>query len=185
MVNSINKNHEKCLNIKEISEPATDTQIAYARRLGIKFPQNVSKHDISALICRKVDCDSAPNPSLIEYAYDKGLLFSKYIGKKALYNKIFHELGLEDKVAFFCLYVYNNELGGSDFNLNNSKYKDYFYEFAKKNRSNKSFISSMNRYDGRSLSSRGAYGGSKETIAYKSVLSFLKDSSIIINELLR
>jgi hypothetical protein len=79
----------------------TDRQLSYAQALGITIPPDACLDDVSALISRAVDNDSEPNKGLIEYASNKGLTFSVYVGKKALYNFIFYSLQLYDKIAFF------------------------------------------------------------------------------------
>ncbi len=92
--------------IEELPEPATSAQIKYAKALQIDIPPNPTKDDLSALISREVDNDSASNPELIAFAEGRGLSFSKFIGKKALYNLIFNNLPQEDKIAFFAFSVY-------------------------------------------------------------------------------
>ncbi len=89
---------------EELPEPATDAQIQYAKALQIDIPLNPNKDDLSALISRKVDNDSDPSPELVEFAFEKGLSFSEYIGKKALYNFVFHSLSTQDRIEFFCIF---------------------------------------------------------------------------------
>lgn len=144
--------------------------------------RDVCLYDASAIIRRRDENDSAPNPELIAYATELHLKFSYYIGKKSLYGLIFNLLDLEDKIAFFIFCIYRYKTNDRQGNLNHHPYHDLFYDFARENISNESFIKSMNKYSGSELRYFGNYtvdgstfhGGSTNTIAYKSAISFLK-----------
>jgi hypothetical protein len=168
-------------------EEPTDRQQEYAKGLGIDIPADACKEDVSALISRAVDSDSVPNHGLIEYASNKGLTFSEYIGKKALYNLIFYNLNLNDKIAFFCFSVYRYLSDDRHANLDTSPHRDIFYLFAQQYEGDKNFVSSMEKYEGKDLRyfgkikiEKGNYvtditGGSIATTAYKTVSNFLHE----------
>lgn len=163
-------------------EPATEAQLKYANNLNINVPNNVSKDDLSVLIQKKLDFDSDPNPELIDFANEIGMDFSKYIGKKSLYNLIFNKLELKDKIAFFIFCIYRWLSDDRKGNLAKHPYKLVFYEFSNIMISNERFIKSMNNYSGSDLrffgvlkfdNGRETYGGSQNTIAYKYCIEFL------------
>lgn len=167
---------------EELPEPANDAQIQYAKSLQIDIPLNPNKDDLSALISRKVDKDSDPNPELVEFAVEKGLSFSKYIGKKALYNLVFQSLSKEDRIAFFAFSVYRWLSEDRHGNLASHNYCDVFYDFAREQLNNDSFIKSLDKYAGADLRFFGTLrfadggetqGGSTNTIAYKTCAKFV------------
>jgi hypothetical protein len=167
---------------EELPESATSAQIEYARALQIEIPANPTKDDLSALIGKKKDNDSEPNPGLVEFAIEKGLSFSKYIGKKALYNLVFHSLSKEDRIAFFAFSVYRWLSEDRHGNLESHKYCDIFYDFAREQLTNEGFIKSLDKYAGADLRFFGTlkfadgnetYGGSTNTIAYKVCADFI------------
>jgi len=176
------------LEIEEISfEPATDRQLEYALSLGIKIPHDAYKNDLSALIDRAIEHDNESNPELIEYATDKGMMFSEYIGKNRLYSMIFSELSIVDRIAFFCFSVYRDLSGDMHANLDTSPLREIFYEFAEQYTNDKKFTASLERYAGHELQVFGTVqvesndgiaivsGGSVRTYAYKIVAEYLRD----------
>ena len=158
----------------------TDSQ---KEALGNIYLGDVCQYDASEILGRQYSNDSVPNPELISYAIGCGMKFSYYIGKKALYDQIFRTLELKDKIAFFVFCVYRFATDDRKGNLNTHLYRDLFYTFAEENRANESFIKSMTKYSGKELRYFGTLtingttsydGGSKNTIAYKTAISFLK-----------
>lgn len=168
----------------EKSCQATEKQIDYLKDLtSNSVPATLSLEDASALITRITEHDHIPNPQLFEFATQMHIGVSYYVGKKALYNIIFGNLGDLDRIAFFTFNVYkcisNNY---SIANMNDSSYKNLFYEFASSVQDDSSFLTSMNKYSGESLRFFGTKtingytitGGSKNTIAFKKARDFLK-----------
>lgn len=167
---------------EELPEPATVSQIEYAKSLRIDIPANPTKEDLSALISRKMDNDSDPHPELVEFAIEKGMSFSTHIGKKALYNLLFNSLSLEDRIAFFAFSVYRWLSEDRRSNLETHPYAIDFYDFAREQISNESFVKSLDKYTGADLRFFGvlkfADGGetqasSTNTIAYKTCANFI------------
>jgi hypothetical protein len=174
------------LEINEIPfRPPSDRQLEYAHDLGVKIPKDACLEDAIALISFAVDSDSTPNPDLIEYATNKGFMFSKCIGKKSLYNLIFNNLPPVDKIAFFCFSIYRYLSDDRNGNLDTSPYRDTFYSFAQQYEEDKKFVSSMLTYEGKDLRYFGTmrikeddeaitvYGGSVSKTAYKIVADYL------------
>lgn len=166
----------------------TERQLDYAKSLGIKVQDDMSVEDVSALISRKVDSDNQdPQPGLIEFAREHRLVFSDYIGKKALYSLVFRELGDMDRVAFFAFSIYRFISDDRAANLNQHTYNKLLYEFASKYVNDKKFMSSMNRYDGENIRFFGKLrvenseytGGSTRTQAFRDAKKFLLDNSLI------
>ena len=196
-VPNITTPHDMVLQHKYLNEPfeikeipfelPTERQLAYANGLGIKIPQDACIEDVSALLSRAEDSDSSPNEELIEYATNKELTFSKYIGKKALYNLVFYKLPELDKIAFFCFSVYRYVSDDRHANLDTSPHRDAFYSFAQQYVGDKKFINSILKYEGKDLRYFGTMqiteddrtfkvnGGSINTIAYKTVSNFLHE----------
>ena len=155
----------------------TERQRAYALSSGIQIPDGATFYDVSALLDRIENNDNSdPRPELIEYADSKEMIFSKYIGKKALYNLIFYCLDGTEKIAFFLLCVYRWLSDDRYANLNDHKYRDRFFKLAEELALDSSFVKSMNRYSGEEIRFFGEIrrpngecynGGSVNTIAYK------------------
>ena len=97
----------KSITVVEPDTP-TDRQLAYAIDLGIQVAPDMCKQDVSACIDRVVSRDGEPKPGLKEFADAKSILFSEFIGKKALYNAVFGGLTGIDKTAFFIFCIYYN-----------------------------------------------------------------------------
>ena len=168
------------------NDPPTDRQLEYAKDLGIRIPKNACKEDVSALISRSVDNDdSVPNPELIDFATQHHLMFSSYIGKKALYDLVFRELPLEDKIAFFCFSIYRYLCEDRTANLEKSRHKQLFYLFAAEYSANEKFVEKMLEYHGRDLryfgtlkvkTENGSFittGGDTKNYAYKAAKTYL------------
>ena len=162
--------------------PPTDRQLEFANDLGINIPDDVNKINISYMIDSKLGNDSIPNPELVEFAYNRKILFSKYSGKKSLYNAIFSQLPLLDKIAFFYFSMYRYLSEDRKGNLDTHPSKDTFYNLATKQLENQAFITSMNKYSGEQVrffgtittsNGRQVDGGSTNTIAYKTASSDL------------
>lgn len=167
--------------------PPTDRQLNYAKDLGITIPGGATLKDVSALIDRKLDYDGEPKQGLIEFATNRGFLFSMYIGKKELYNLIFRELDTKGRIAFHIFSVYRYLSDDRHANLDTSPHKNKFYAFADKMIQNKSFMNSLNRLEGQDLRFFGRLivgniemdGTSTNTISYKTAVAYLKENNLI------
>lgn len=169
------------------THPATAHQKEYAESLGINFPENATKSDIQALVDQFLDEDvNAPNP-LIDYARNHNILCSSYVGYKYLHKLMFDNLELIDLSAFFIYCVYQDLLGELHENLDTHSHHEVFYHFAKSHEKDFYFTESLKDYFGEELlafgkrtipfpdgSTRTLYGGSKQTIAYKTALAYLE-----------
>jgi len=171
-------------------DPPTERQLEYAKSLSIKIPEKACKTDVSALINRAVNKDGEPNEGLIEFATNKRIFFSKYIGKTALYNLVFYELPDLDRVAFFVFSIYRYISDDRHANLDTHPYHEKFYEFAESVVKDERFMKSMKKYSGADLKFFGELttsdgwthtGGSVNTIAFKTAREFLIKNHLINN----
>ena len=171
--------------IKPPPPPPTANQLEYARDLKISIPNNANLWDVSAMISKKTGKDSDPNPDLVEFAKEIGLTFSDYIGKRALYNLIYANLTNNDKIAFFVFCVYRWISDDRRGNLNKHPYRQQFYWFANGQIENTKFLKSLENYNkgedirffGKIIYPDGDehYGGSTNTLAYKTCVAFLNE----------
>ena len=179
------------IEITEIlPEPATAAQKAYAADLGIDFPDDISKKDMSYLISRVVDDrDSDPNPELLDFAQGRGLDFNPYIGKRALYNLIWNSLEGVDKIAFFVFCVYRYTTDDRRGNLDEHPYCHVFYSLAEMLNQDKRFLNSMGGYIGEDLrffgilhTNNGDFrGGRTDSYAYQLVAGVIKEITTVSN----
>lgn len=177
------------VSIEKVFWPPSDSQVAYARDLGAKVTPDMCKEDLSAIISYRVDSDSAPNPDLIKFADSKDIVFSSYIGKKALYNLILYKLNDLDATAFFIFSIYRYYSNDRQGNLNLSRHKSKFYEFAELVVSNPSLLKSLHdNYRGADLrffgtlktsSEVSSSGGSRSTAIFKRAKQFLIESKLL------
>jgi hypothetical protein len=164
------------------TEP-TEKQIEYAKDLNIGLKKEYTREDVSSLIDRAVNADRTdPNPGLIEFASNRGLMFSLCIGKKALYDLIYNHLEPLDKLAFYCFCVYRSAFEDRHPNLDTSPIKDIFYFFAEKYINDKAIMRTIESYSGSDIrffgSFKGYEGASKNTRAYKRAYEYLNESPI-------
>lgn len=173
---------------KPLFEPPSEAQLNYAKKLEIEIPDHASTSDVSALISRKEDDDFLPTPAMLDYAYEEGLYFSEYIGNKALYNIIFHNLPLDRKISFFAYRVYVFHTNDGNDNPNHHSKNSYFKEYASRQIGNESFVRSLSKHTGSELITFGEFreidgvsvlGASKNTVAYQSTLKFLKERGLL------
>ena len=167
----------------ELNYPSQN-QINYALKLGIKIPESATSFDIYCLLTRYEDGDPTNgNLELLEFAGNRGLLYSKFIGKKSLYNLIFDELNDLDRIAFFIFCIYRYLSDDRDGNLDTHINKQSFYDFANEHLYDQKFLKSMNEYSGQSLrffgslivNNRALKGGSIDTYAYKEAAKYLNE----------
>lgn len=174
------------INAENYDEP-TEKQIDYATDLGIEIPQEISRKDLSRLISIYEDDDNPANPDLIEFALNRNIITTKYIGKNALYNHVWDTLQGIDKIAFFVFCVYRFCSDDRRGNLDTHPYKGVFYNIANELSSDDDFLRSMNKYYGSDIKFFGQFtvrhangdivsttGGSAKTTSYKAVCNCLK-----------
>lgn len=170
------------------TKPATNMQRDYAKRIGIILPEEATESDARALIDRALDDDMEASKGLLDYAREKGMLCSDYIGSKALHNQLFDNLSVEDRTSFFCFCIYKFHIRGDEENLLNHPKKAVFEAFGKQYAKDTYFQESLEEYVGEELIAFGkskqlvngvlknVYGGSIYTRAYKVAYAYIKDN---------
>jgi len=162
----------------------TENQIRYAKDLNINITEGLTIDDVSALIDKKVNKDIDPKTGIIDFANERKLGFSIYIGEMSLYNLVFDCLEGVDRIAFFILSIYKWVADDNQTNLNKHIHRNRIYQFATALKDDEQFLRSMNKYSGQDLLYFGdmtqgngvivANGYSRNTIAYKKVAEYLK-----------
>jgi hypothetical protein len=168
-------------------EPPTESQLAYARDLGLPIPQNATKADVSDLISVKVDRDKPSTPRHRAFAELFGLEATPYVGKRALFNRIqatLCEPGREKELLSWFTYRVYRELTGAKDDLPVQGPNDpLIIKIAESFVRNEQVINSIRRYKGGELIWFGEWttpdgyvhqGGSNRTAAYKEVSSSVK-----------
>lgn len=174
------------------NRPPTERQLSYAESLGITVTDDMCFEDVSCLISGKTDDRNPPKQGLIDFADSHNIAFSNYIGKRALYNKVFYGLPQRDAIAFFVFSVYRHLSDDRESNLDKSFYKDSFYEFADAYENDNKFVKSLyDNYQGEDLRFFGTLhtingydeswhsGGNARTYAFKCAKQFLYDKYLI------
>lgn len=167
--------------------PATAMQKDYARSLGIVLPETATKSDAKALIDLELDSDEPASDELKDFAREKGMQFSDYVGNKYLHNLLFDNLELKDKIIFFCFCIYKCQFDDSKEQILEHPYMEVFQRFGEQYMKDNFFIASMEEYLGEELVAFGKtekvtkegkkktiYGGSIYTRAYKNAYDYLK-----------
>jgi hypothetical protein len=181
--------------VEEVTElppdPPTDRQLEYAKDLGISIPPDATKDDLSDLISLKVDKDQPSTERHREFVKKYGIELTEFVGKKALFDRIQAALvapGREKELlSWFTFRVYR-ELAKSAANAPIQGPDDQtIQEIAEELVSDEKIVKSIRRYEGRELIWFGEWtspdgyvhtGGSNRTVAYKQVLSLLKEKAI-------
>ena len=172
----------------EIFDDPTEAQLNYAANLGIKVPADATKQDVSAMLDFKENNDNAPNVRLLSFAYQQNLYVSKYIGEERLYDFLFEALDLPIKIVFFIFSIYEHSTKTRTYNPNEHPLKASFVDFSNLYVSDDRFVKSMNRYRGSDLRYFGetnlgdheySFGGSRDTIAYKAAINFLRSRGLV------
>lgn len=168
-------------------DSATERQREYAIALGLTFPADITKSAMSELISKKVDNDGDPNPGLMDFARAHGIDFSPFVGKRALYNRIFGLLSNQDKARFFVFSIYRWLSEDREANLEVSTKRDELDIVARQLLGNPKALKSLLRYEGQDLRFFGeatfagmrCQGGSDKTIAYREACQLLKARSLL------
>lgn len=158
------------ITVEQMQEP-TERQVDYALDLGASLPSGACFEDISAIISRIVDDDEeGPLEAFGEFAHAIGIKFSRFIGKRALYNITFNEATERDRAALYAYAVYVSLVGGKLGNLLISPLRDVFYQFADVALSDTALMKSLNGRSGADLTAPN-----KNTIAYKAAVQFIRE----------
>lgn len=163
-------------------------QIECARELGIKPPENITSEEMTDLLNISRNKDKPATERHKDFARSYGITFSNYIGKKALFDRIYEELrkpGREkDMLSWFTFRVYRELMHSSVLREINQPDDQIIIEVVNELINQQSVIDSARRYSGRDLIWFGVFtgdngftysGGSNRTIAYRKVASLLRE----------
>lgn len=171
--------------------PPTEKQLALCEQYGIILSDNDTSEDVSELLSSYFEHDTkSPSEGLKEFATNHKIIFSSYIGKKRLYDKVFYKLNIENKIAFFIFSIYRYITDDRESNLDTHPHKNIFYEFAQDQLNNDTFIQSLKTYKGRDLRFFGKIsfsddpyknyiGGNITTYAFKTAHEYLINVGMI------
>lgn len=175
-----------------VENPPTTRQLDYAKSLGIAIPENVDKFDLSDLISRRVDEDQPSVQKDWDLARFFDIVFTQYIGRIALYNRIQEELSVPGRerelLSWFSFNVYRDLLGGEQNIPSNGLSNHLVKAVASKLIEDNQVLKSVRRYRGSELLIFGEYtlpkgytceGGSRRTIGYETVATILKEKGNI------
>ncbi len=133
-------------------EKPTESQLEYARDLGIVLPEDIGKADVSAILSRVVDGETdestekilgpdtrqyeviplpGPDVDFAAFAQQSGIKFSKYIGGDALFNQVVYSLEGGEKAAFYAYCVLCYETKSPIKNMLEHPRLNDFYAYAK------------------------------------------------------
>lgn len=171
-------------------EKPSDDQLETCQDYNIPVPPDACKQDVSALIAAHFGDKSPPSEGLKEFATNHQIVFSSYIGKKLLYDKVFQGLDIEDKIAFFIFCVYRYLSDDRRSNLDTHPYRNIFYDFAREKVGSKRYINSLIKYEGKNLRFFGSLtfddnmqhnykGGRTDLLAYREAKQYLIDAGAI------
>lgn len=146
------------------NDAPTDKQVKYLHSWNVEVPAGAVKEDVSAILTRLEDSYSVvteervsprevverirpldgPSEEFAQYADAMGILFSKYIGKDALFGSTVYDLDGREKAAFFayCVLCAHDQKPIGD--LRASKYAEQIYMFADMAASDDSVMRSIN-----------------------------------------
>lgn len=94
-------------------EAPTEKQLAYAKDLGIRFPDDVSKGDMTCLISRAVGDDSEKSPAsdIVDLAMALDIKFSPYIGADGLLRLMFFSAADAQRGAMYAYAIHQRNAG--------------------------------------------------------------------------
>lgn len=168
-------------SVEEIAvQPATERQLAYAADLGIVIPDGISKDEISDLISLSTSDDKPSTERHRAFAEGFGLEPTQYIGKKLLFDGIWNTLEepmrQSEMLQWFTFRVYRQLVNRSVGAPIDSPFDPVILEVAQELAKDEKAVSSIKRYEGRSLIRFGEWstpdgstysGGSTRTIGFK------------------
>lgn len=173
--------------------PVADRQMKYAKTIGIKLPEGITRGDAEAIINRELDDDEAAVSGLIAYARSKEIKCSDYVGNKYLHNLLFDHLKEADKAAFFCFCIYKFFVSEAEQqgNLEDDEHSQLFVQFGEEKAKDYYFTASLDEYYGEEIiyfgkcervvngKKKTIYGGSVLTRAYKEAYAYLEENKLI------
>ena len=118
--------------IVEAAEDATESQLAYAKDIGLNVPKGACKYDLSALLSRAENNDErAAIPGVLEFLAGRGWRGSSLIGYGAMLEAVMNFLPEpRDGIAFYAYYIDQTENSLPLANFDAAPKKDHYLAFA-------------------------------------------------------
>lgn len=170
-------------------EPATERQKEYANKLGLEYPDDINIDEMKDLISSHLEKDKIASEHHRSIADYYNVDYTKYTGKKELYERIYHKLNRptreKELISWFTYRVYRHLVKGDENAEIKSPEHKTIQEITTELLTDESVVKSIKRYEGKDLLWFGEWtspqgyihtGGSKNTVAYKKVESLLKEN---------
>jgi hypothetical protein len=172
----------------QAKSPATDKQIAYARDLGLEFPDTINKWEMSQLLDCHLSRQIRADETLVSWAQALRVPATRYIGGERLLTDVMDLLRgrTKDLVAWFGYWVARDVLTpqqlASDFS---SPFAPLLQNIATYLEDDAKVLASIRRYNGDSLKQFGEFksddgsistGASRRTAAFARVSDLIKES---------
>lgn len=135
----------------------TEKQLAYAKKVGVSLPADATCGDATVFLTRYEEGRPLYPPAtpdrLVRLLIDRGIDLPAYAGVLEASNMYFHQVGLEEKIAFFAMRVYCKLKGRQYCLLEDApaSERELFYEFARRYQGDKVFVRSLFSYSGADL----------------------------------
>lgn len=173
---------------KNKSNRPTERQLAFANDLGIDVPSDATSEEVSDLISFQLEKDKPANERHRSIARLYGVKFTKFTGKRQLFEHIFNAVGRptheKELAAWFTYRVYRHLVQGADNVPIDGPDHPTIKQIAVQLVADEAILSSIQRYDAQDLLSFGQWiapdgtlytGGSKRTAAYEKTVALLKE----------
>lgn len=166
-------------------EPPSDRQLAYASHLGVTIPPGATMAEVSDLIDYHKENDEPAEEELRALARNYGVVFTKYMGRKTLHQRIWNSPEAPG-VAWFVFCLYKDLLPKRAPQVATGPDHPAIKEITDQVLADKQVVESLSRYRGADLSFFGQrtrrdgiveQGGSNRTIAYERVSQLLRSKT--------
>lgn len=169
---------EEPCEIEILEDPPTSAQILYAKKLGIKIPEDATSQDVSIFITRAKNNEpiyqKKANKEVLDILINKlGIYVPSYANDDELNGYYWADMSKAEKYAYFAMRVYAENVGKNYrflFESTNSE-QEMFKDFSEKYIGNSEFENSFNCYSFSDIPLNGRI--KKKLKAYQIVVEFL------------
>lgn len=162
-------------------ELATDRQLRYATDLGIEFPHDITKEDLSALMSRELDPDPEDCfPAIRAWAEENHLYFSEYLGVYRSASYVFNNIDHQEQLITFIWLLWSDYYDDWRHSPSIHPYAEQFKQYANEKLKDERFITSFraNVYGGRRLVYPTSDSDFRRTIVYKDAINFIHENEL-------
>lgn len=135
----------------------TEKQLAYAKKVGINFPDDATSRDATIFLTRYEEerplCQPATPDRFVRLLIDRGIVVPAYAGMLEVSNMYLNGVSLEERIAFFAMRVFCKLKGRQYCLLDDAPEaeREAFYRFAEEYQKDKVFVRSVYCYSGEDL----------------------------------